>query len=91
MLVDAQTEILTAEKLQAQDIHDATVTSMRFEGPYSVLIEFSNGIAARLHPADDHWASFVGDKVLHLTHSKLGQFVFLRIWFQSGKSGLFRA
>lgn len=90
MPVDAQTDVQTAEKLRAQDIRDATVTSMNFEGPYSVLIEFSNGVVTRLHPADDHWMSFVGEKVEELSHSDLGKFSFLRIRFQSGKVGLFR-
>ncbi len=91
MPVDAQADILTAEKLNEKDVRDTKVTSMNFEGPYSVLIEFSNGIVARLHPADDHWMSFVGEKVLELSHSDLGKFSFLRIRFQSGKVGLFKA
>ena len=91
MPVDAQTEIVIAAKLQASEVRDTTVTSMNFEGPYSVLIEFSNGVVARLHPADDHWMSFVGEKVEELSHSDLGKFSFLRIRFQSGKVGLFRA
>lgn len=86
----AESKVLGASELQMEDIRETSVVSMNFEGPYSVLIKFSNGFLARLHPADDHWMSFVGEKVQELSQSDLGKFSFLRIRFQSGKVGLFR-
>jgi len=89
-MTSEQAEILTAEDLRLETVKDATVAKMNFEGAWSVFVEFSNGIVARLYPADDHWTSFVGDKVLEIVHSNLGEFYFLRIKFYSGKIGLFQ-
>lgn len=84
-------EVLDANSLHLEKVRDASVVCTIFEGAYSVLMKFSNGVHARLHPVEDNWRGFIGETVKNITHATLGKFSFLKIEFTSGQAGLFRA
>lgn len=85
-----EVEILDASSFHIEKVRDASVVCTIFEGAYSILMKFSNGVRVRLHPAEDSWAGFVGETVKNITHSSLGRFSFMKIEFASGQAGIFR-
>ncbi len=84
-------EVLDANSLRLEKVRDASVVCTIFEGAYSVLMKFSNGVHVRLRPVEDSWMGFIGETVKNITHASLGRFSFLKIEFASGTNGLFHA
>lgn len=84
-------ETLTSETLISGIIKGTLVVSMIYEGIRSVRVGFSNGVFARLHPAEDCYSSYIGEKVLEVMQFTLGAYSFFKIQFESGREWLFRA
>ena len=86
-----EAEVLDANSLHLEKVRDASVVCTIFEGAYSVLMKFSNGVRVRLYPIEDSWAGFIGETVKNIKLSNLGKHSFLKIEFNSGQAGFFRA